>query len=62
LDGVRLAFGYRITNQTAKRILEAETVHVCASVDGKPRRLPPELKDSLAPFLMPSFLLQPKRQ
>jgi len=41
--GVRLTFAYRITNQAGKPVLEAETLHVCTSVSGKPKRLPEEL-------------------
>jgi acyl-CoA thioester hydrolase len=41
--GVRLTFAYRITNQAGKPVLEAETLHVCTSVSGRPKRLPEEL-------------------
>ena len=41
--GARLTFGYRITNQAGAAVLEAETLHACTSVSGRPKRLPPEL-------------------
>ena len=41
--GVRLNFGYRITNQDGKLILTGETYHVCAGLDEKPQRLPEAL-------------------
>ena len=36
-----------------KLILEAETNHVCAGLNEKPKRLPEELIKSLEPFLRP---------
>jgi acyl-CoA thioester hydrolase len=48
---VRLTFAHRIVNQAGAVILEAETFHVCASVDGKPKRLPDELGRLLQPYL-----------
>jgi acyl-CoA thioester hydrolase len=48
---VRLNFAYRVTNQSGKLVLEAETFHICAGLDEKPKRLPAELADKLAPFL-----------
>ena len=41
--GVRLSFAYRITNQAGKPVLEAETLHVCTNVNGRPKRLPEAL-------------------
>ena len=41
--GARLTFAYRITNQAGAAVLEAETLHACTSVSGKPKRLPKEL-------------------
>ena len=49
--GVRLNFGHRIVNQHNALILEAETNHVCAGLNEKPKRLPPELIAALAPHL-----------
>src|ERR1017187_6510292 len=51
VERVRVNFGHRITNQHGKLILEAETHHVCASVNGKPKRLPEELAAKLKPYL-----------
>jgi acyl-CoA thioester hydrolase len=51
LERVRLEFGYRITHVAGKVILEARTLHVAASLDEKPRRLPEELATLLRPFL-----------
>lgn len=47
VEGVRLNFGHRVTNQTGKLILEAETFHCCTSRDEKPKRLPAELAEKL---------------
>jgi acyl-CoA thioester hydrolase len=49
---VRLNFGHRILNQHGKIILEAETFHACTSRDEKPKRLPAELVEKLAPYLI----------
>jgi acyl-CoA thioester hydrolase len=51
IERVRLNFAHRITNQHGKLILEAETFHACTGVNAKPRRVPPELADQLAPHL-----------
>ena len=50
-ERVRLNFAHRITNHTGKLILEAETLHVCAGLNDKPKRLPEELIAALRPFL-----------
>lgn len=42
-QGVRLNFGYVVRNQEGALILEAETFHACATVEGKPKRLPASL-------------------
>src|SRR5437867_11574523 len=43
LDKIRITFGYRIIlKDTAKLILEAETQHVCTSLNEKPKRIPEE--------------------
>ena len=56
LERVRLNFGSRILNQHQALILEAETFHVCTSLDQKPKRLPAPLGDGLRPFLRPVVL------
>ena len=49
--GVRLNFKYRVVNQSGALILDAGTNHVCAGLNEKPKRLPPELAAALAPHL-----------
>jgi acyl-CoA thioester hydrolase len=51
IEHVRLNFAHRIINQDGKLILEAETFHVCAGVNEKPKRLPEELAAKLKPNL-----------
>jgi acyl-CoA thioester hydrolase len=51
VERVRLNFAHRILNQQGKPVLEAETFHVCAGVNGKPKRLPEELAEKLKPYL-----------
>ena len=51
IERVRLNFAYRITNQAGGLILEAETSHVCAALNEKPKRLPEELVGRLRPYL-----------
>ena len=41
--GLRLTFAYRITNPAGATVLEAETIHACTSISGRPKRLPKEL-------------------
>jgi len=55
IERVRLNFAHRIVNQDGKLILEAETFHVCAGANEKPKRLPPELADQLALYLNPAM-------
>lgn len=50
-ERIRLNFAHRITNEAGKLILEAETQHVCAGLNDKPKRLPPELINALQSFL-----------
>jgi len=47
--GARLNFAYRLRNQSGALLLEAETFHACTDLEGKPRRLPPELVARLQP-------------
>lgn len=51
IEKIRVNFGHRIVNQNGKVILEAETFHVCTSVDEKPKRLPGAMAEKLAPYL-----------
>ena len=50
-ERVRLNFAYRIRSQCDTTILEAETLHVCAGVNEKPKRLPAELVAALQPWV-----------
>ena len=54
IKGVRLNFAYRIADQANALILEGETLHACAGLDEKPKRLPPELVERLQSYLRPS--------
>jgi acyl-CoA thioester hydrolase len=46
-ERVRLNFAYRILNERAALLVEAETFHVCTGLDEKPKRLPEELRTLL---------------
>lgn len=52
-ERVRLNFAFRILNQTGAVVLEAETLHVCMSLDEKIKRLPENLVVALKPHLRP---------
>ena len=52
-EGARLDFDYRVLNQIGSLVVEAQTRHACTGLDGRPRRLPPELRESLATFVQP---------
>jgi acyl-CoA thioester hydrolase len=54
LEKVRVNFGHRLLNQNGKLILEAETFHVCAGLNERPKRIPEELAEKLKPFLRPT--------
>ena len=51
---VRLNFAYRIRNQENVLLLGAETFHVCAGLNEKPKRLPTELVESLSTWVRPA--------
>jgi acyl-CoA thioester hydrolase len=51
LKGVRMNFGYVIRNSAGQPVVEAESLHVCAGLDERPRRLPAELLAALTPWL-----------
>src|SRR5262249_30089629 len=53
VERVRLNFGQRVVNQKKALILEAETFHVCTSLNGKPKRLTEELVAQLKPWFRP---------
>jgi acyl-CoA thioester hydrolase len=50
-EKVRLNFAYRILNGAGQVLVEADTLHVCTSLQDKPKRLPEELGTALQPFL-----------
>jgi len=50
IERVQLNFAYRIANQAGGLILEAETFHVCAGLNEKPKRLPEELAGRLRTY------------
>jgi acyl-CoA thioester hydrolase len=54
VEGVRLNFAHRILNQIEALVLEAETFHVCAGLNEKPKRLPEALASRLRPCLRPA--------
>ena len=54
IQSVRLNFAYAVHNQSGALILQAETKHVCTTVDGKPRKLPETLVEKLTPQLHPA--------
>ncbi len=50
-QGVRVGFLQRILSQDGRCLVECETLHICAFIEGKPRRLPKELAELLAHYL-----------
>jgi len=46
-EGARLNFASEIFNQAGVLLVEAEIFHVCAGLDGKPKRLPETLRAAL---------------
>ena len=60
IERVRLNFAHRIINQNGKLILEAETFHVCAGANEKPKRLPEELAEKLKPYLNEAIVADSK--
>jgi acyl-CoA thioester hydrolase len=51
LDRVRLEFAHRISHESGKLLIEAQTLHACTSVADKLQRLPEELTAKLKPYL-----------
>ena len=49
-EGVRLTFAYRIVKADGTLLVEAETRHVCTSLEERPKRLPEALRAQLMPF------------
>jgi acyl-CoA thioester hydrolase len=50
-ERVRLNFAYRILNQVNTLTLEAETFHVCAGLNERPKRLPEKLSTALQAYV-----------
>lgn len=44
----RVRFEYRVLGEDERRIAEGATVLVCMGADGRPRRLPDDLREALA--------------
>jgi acyl-CoA thioester hydrolase len=44
----RVRFAYRVLADDGRRIAEGSTVLVCVGADGRPRRLPEDLREGLA--------------
>lgn len=53
-DGVRLGFAGRILRADGTLLVEAETWHVCTSLEERPRRLPEALRESLKDYRVPA--------
>lgn len=51
VEGVRIQFEYCARSQTNTEVLRASTMHVCTSVDEKPKRLPAPLVSVLQTYL-----------
>jgi acyl-CoA thioester hydrolase len=51
LSGLRLNVGFRIFHPDGALVAEGETRHVCASLEGKPKRMPKELMERLQSFV-----------
>ena len=51
LERVRLNFAYRILNEQRKLLVEAATLHACASTTDNLKRLPEELVAKLRPYV-----------
>jgi acyl-CoA thioester hydrolase len=51
LGRIRLRFAYRILDEANRILIEAETSHVCAGMNDKPKRVPEELSKLLEPYL-----------
>jgi acyl-CoA thioester hydrolase len=50
-QGARLQFSYRVLNESDALVLEGETLHACTDLNGKPKRLPRELRERLSDYL-----------
>jgi acyl-CoA thioester hydrolase len=51
LGGARLTVAFRILNPAGALVAEGVTRHVCATTEGKPKRLPKELIEALRLFV-----------
>jgi acyl-CoA thioester hydrolase len=53
VERVRLTLGHRILAVDARKVLEAETVHACTTLQERPCRIPEELRNQLTRWLRP---------
>jgi acyl-CoA thioester hydrolase len=51
MKGIRLNFGFQVLHPSGHRLAEGQTLHVCASIDEKPKRMPKELIERFQPFV-----------
>jgi acyl-CoA thioester hydrolase len=51
VEGVRLNFAHRVTNQDGRLVLEAETFHACTGLNDKPKRVPNDLLEQFTLYL-----------
>ena len=51
-EGLRLSFDHRVRREHGLVLVEAETFHVCASCQDKPKRLPKELIEKVRPYIL----------
>jgi len=49
VKGARLDLGCRVADLSGRLVLEAETFHACAGLNGRPKRLPEDLLARLSP-------------
>ncbi len=52
LERIRLNFAYRILNPDGALVLEAATLHICANLEEKPKRLPEDFIDRFSAYLL----------
>ena len=50
-ERIRLNLAYRVVRQAEALVLEAETMHVCTTLNEKPKRLPAELIAMMQPYV-----------
>jgi acyl-CoA thioester hydrolase len=53
LDRVRIEFAYRVLDEARQVIIDGRTLHACASMNDRMKRIPQELADRLRAFVAP---------